>query len=125
MDALSGMIGVERVPGGREGMDAGTSGGPDGDGCINSSGTGDKGVGDEKGDQGGGCGEHGDESGRVAGSRGYPSVSSSSNSFSLATASTMRRSKSKLTGLSGIITRSAVPGAHGENVLPERVCNPR
>jgi hypothetical protein len=83
VDGWSKTIGVERVPGGRDGIDAGTSEGPDWDGCINSSGSGDKGVGDEKGDQDGSCGEHGDESGRVAGSREYPSVSSSSNSISL------------------------------------------
>ena len=69
-------IGVERVPGGREGIDVGTLEGPDWDDCIDSSGSGDKGVGDEKGDHGRSCSEHGNGSGRVAGSRRYPSVSS-------------------------------------------------
>ena len=110
------------VPGRREGIDA-ASEGLDWDDCNNLSGSGDKCVGDKKGDHGRSCGEHGNGSGRVAGFRRYPSVSSSSNSISLAMVFCTRWSKSKLIGSSGIMTTwSAISGAHGENVLPEQVC---
>ena len=96
--------------------------GPDCNGCTNSSETGERGVGDEKGDHSGGSDRRGEGAGDVAGSRQHPSVSSSSNSLSLATASITRHSKLKPAGSSGTMVHGIVPGAHGENVLPERVC---